>query len=278
MFRSYSFLLSFEARIIATVSLIIGLILLRMVIHGIIARRTKDIYRRIVNRQISNYIVTLAGIAVIIPLWIDWFQSVFAVISVIAVAIVILTREMLVNILAHAVIVWRALFSVGDRVQIQDYIGDVVQIGPMYITLAEIGQKENDGDPTGRIIKLPNSLVLTNPIANFTRGLAVIWSEIRVEIEIGSDWKTARSILDQIGRKYSVQLSDADYESIMVSVEEALFTTSQPSTSVSVEDGKIVLRLRYSCRIDGRRESEARIWNDILERFSAESGIRLISA
>jgi hypothetical protein len=59
---------------------------------------------------------------------------------------------------------WRDLFVEGDFVEIGKYTGYVSYMGPMYFFVEETFE----GDKTGRLIKLHNSIIANNPVINYT--------------------------------------------------------------------------------------------------------------
>ncbi|MBN1585941.1 MAG: mechanosensitive ion channel family protein [Candidatus Omnitrophica bacterium] len=51
---------------------------------------------------------------------------------------------------------------------------------------------------TGRIIHIPNSIVFTKPLINYTKGFRYIWNEMPATETFGSDWKKSKEILQEI--------------------------------------------------------------------------------
>ena len=71
-------------------------------------------------------------------------------------------------------LLWQAPFKIGDRIQIQDHQGDVIDIGVFKFTLLEIGNWVDANQSTGRMIRIPNADVFNQPIANYSKGLITI--------------------------------------------------------------------------------------------------------
>src|SRR5438552_12323791 len=72
-------------------------------------------------------------------------------------------------------------YRVGDRIQIEDATGDVIDVSYLDTTLWEFGGKYLSTDhPSGRIIKFPNSKVLNTMVFNYSWPLfPYIWNEIK---------------------------------------------------------------------------------------------------
>jgi small-conductance mechanosensitive channel len=79
------------------------------------------------------------------------------------------------------------LHAVGDRVQIADTRGDVIDIGLLRTTLIETGNWVSKDLYNGRIVRIPNSSVLKGPVFNYSQGFQFIWEEIKVLFTATSD-------------------------------------------------------------------------------------------
>jgi small-conductance mechanosensitive channel len=63
---------------------------------------------------------------------------------------------------------------VGDRVQLGDSGGDVIDIGLLRTTLMETGNWVNRDSYNGRIVRIPNSAVLKESVFNYSQGFQFI--------------------------------------------------------------------------------------------------------
>ncbi|MCH7585121.1 MAG: mechanosensitive ion channel, partial [Acidobacteria bacterium] len=86
-------------------------------------------------------------------------------------------------------------------IQIGEHKGDVIDIRAFRFTLFEIaGERVDAEQPTGRLLHVPNGLVFTEPLANFTEGFQYVWHEIPVLVTFESNWETAQQILPKRSR------------------------------------------------------------------------------
>lgn len=102
-------------------------------------------------------------------------------------------------------IIIRNPYHVGDRIQVNDFTGDVVEIGYLDTTLWEFaGDYLTNDMPSGRLIRFPNSLVFSAAVYNYSwKNFPFIWNEIPFHIAYESDFayvsatlkKTANEIL-----------------------------------------------------------------------------------
>lgn len=86
-------------------------------------------------------------------------------------------------------IVIRVPYKVGDRIQIDEFTGDVVEIGYFDTTLWEFaGEYLSNDVPSGRLIRFPNSIVWSSGVYNYSwKNFPYIWNEIPFHIAYQSD-------------------------------------------------------------------------------------------
>lgn len=77
----------------------------------------------------------------------------------------------------------------GDRIRIGEASGDVIDVGYLDTTLWEFGGEYLSTDhPSGRVIKFPNSNVLSSAVYNYLWPLfPYIWNEIKFNVAYESD-------------------------------------------------------------------------------------------
>ena len=200
-------------------------------------------------------------------IWVDGIGPIITALTIVAAALTIVAKELILNFIGSFVIFWREIFAIGDRVEIGEYSGDVIDKGILYFTLLETGRSASTGHSTGRLIKVPNGLALTLPIINATRGAGYVWDEIGIVLTRTSDWEK--------GRQRLLALVNAYYESEGIDPERIgqgfkkrgiFFKRLTPRAYVDVATGGIRITLRYLCRARLARESR----DFILTRFLAE--------
>jgi len=95
---------------------------------------------------------------------------------------------------------------VGDRIQIGEHAGDVVDLRIFQFTLVEIENWVAADQRTGRVIHVPNGRVFNEVVANYSRGFEYIWNEVPVRVTFESDWEAAKAILQEIANRQATKL------------------------------------------------------------------------
>jgi len=97
----------------------------------------------------------------------------------------------------------REPYRVGDRIKIGTATGDVIDVNYLDTTLWEFGGDFLSTEhPSGRIIKFPNSTVLSSPVYNYTWPLfPYIWNEIRFHIAYNADLEFVAATMKEVAER-----------------------------------------------------------------------------
>lgn len=100
-------------------------------------------------------------------------------------------------------IIIRTPYKVGDRIQISDFKGDVVEINYLDTTLWEFAGDYLTNDlPSGRLIRFPNTIVLQSEVYNYSwRKFPYIWNEIPFHIAYESDFNFVETTLRKVAKE-----------------------------------------------------------------------------
>src|ERR1700693_4737315 len=110
-------------------------------------------------------------------------------------------QDVLARIAGALSIGFSKLYTVGDRVQIGDTRGDVIDIGLLRTTLMETGNWVSKDLYNGRLVRIPNSTVLKGSVFNYSQGFHFIWDAIKVLFTITSYCQFAREVLLRVAKE-----------------------------------------------------------------------------
>lgn len=265
----------FLIKIGTSIAIILILWLLRIVILRLVRKRVKDVKVKYKWRKYITYIIVPVGIYMVANVWFDEFQSVSTFLGLVSAGIAIALREPLVNLAGWLFIIWRNPFSVGDRIQIGDEFGDVIDQRIFQFTIMEIGNWVDAEQYTGRMVHIPNSKVFTEVQANYSSGFNFIWNEIQVLVTFESDWKKAKDVLTKVAIAHGKEYGEkAENEVFLASAEFMIYRPEYtPTVYTSVEDSGVELTIRYATPLRQRRITEQKIWEDILLEFALHDDI-----
>jgi len=153
-------------------------------------------------RRILRLLVALAIVLILVSaIFVNWYTAIvsFGVLSLI---LGFALQTPITSFIGWIYILVRKPYRVGDRILIGAAKGDVIDVSYLDTTLWEFGGQYLSTDhPSGRIIKFPNSQVLTQPVYNYSWPLfPYIWNEVKFHIAYDSDLefvaKTMREVAE----------------------------------------------------------------------------------
>jgi small-conductance mechanosensitive channel len=162
--------------------------------------RIEDPSTRFTLQRILHLVVAvvIAVIAVSI-IFVNWYAAA-AALGVGSIIIGLAVQTPMKSFIAWIYILVRQPYRVGDRIQIGEATGDVIDVGYLDTTLWEFGGKYISGDhPSGRVIKFPNEQVLDEIVYNYSWPLfPYIWNEIKFPVAFNADLEFIASTMQKI--------------------------------------------------------------------------------
>jgi small-conductance mechanosensitive channel len=264
-------------KLILSVGILVLLSLARFLFNLIIRRRIGDAKRAYFWRRAVLYAYTLLLVLLIGQIWIEGVSSLTTFLGLASAGVAVAMHDTIANIAGWFFIMSRKPFKVGDRIQIGETAGDVIDVRFFQFSMVEIGNWVDADQSTGRIIHVPNSKVLREPLANYQIGFEYIWNEIPVLITFESNWKKAKALLEGIAGDSAEHLSTGAQEQIRRAAERYLifYGALTPIVYTTVKDSGVLLTIRYLVDPRKRRSSEEQIWGATLDAFAQEDDIDL---
>jgi small-conductance mechanosensitive channel len=260
--------------IVLLVVLVIYQVLLRSVVQ-----RISDLRMRYIWKKTLGYFFFVIAAMAIGQIWLNSNRSLATYLGLVSAGLAIALRDPITDTIGWIFIVLRRPLEVGDRVEIKGVAGDVIDIGVFQFTLMEVGNWVDADQSTGRLLHLPNALVFTSILANYTKGLKYIWNEIPVLLSFDSNWEKAKGLLEEIASE-SIEVPEEDIEHALRKMSNRYMFQSGKLTPIvytSVKDQGILITLRYLCEPRKRRDSSHILWEKILRAFAQHPDIRFVN-
>lgn len=142
------------------------------------------------------YYTLLILLALILTkIWVQGFSQILTILSLVSAALVIANKEFIMNVIGWFIINWRSLFSEKDFVQIGAHSGYVYEMGWLYFKLFE-GSPVSGQRSSGKMIKVPNGLVIHNPVTNFSFSSNLIEYQQHWIVNYDSNIPLAKELID----------------------------------------------------------------------------------
>lgn len=264
-----------QTKLLVSAGVLAGLVIARRLFLRVVDRRLVD--RTAVYRwsKVSNYAAFAVGLVVILQVWFTALRSIGTFLGLLSAGLAIALKDPIADLAGWIFILWRKPFELGDRIQIADRAGDVVDTRLFSFTIMEIGNWVAADQSTGRLIHVPNAKVFTEPLANYTASFPFLWNELPVRLTFESNWQKAKRILTEIVEEATDGMSEEAEETLRSTSRRFLIHYSKltPMVYTSVESDGVVLSIRYLCPPRRRRGSAHELWERILDAFAQHDDI-----
>ncbi|NJN55188.1 MAG: mechanosensitive ion channel family protein [Anaerolineae bacterium] len=259
----------FLGRVIQTFLILLFLWAVRGMGYRLVNRQFRQNPRLLYNwRKVVQYVTVIVGMILVGRIWLAGVDTLVTYLGLVSAGIAIALQDPIVSIAGWVFIVWRRPFAVGDRIEIDNIMGDVIDVRVFAFSLLEVGKRIDAEQSTGRIIHIPNGMVFKLPLVNTHQGYPFIWNEIPVMVTFESDWEKAKSILNNIIHELAPDVKEGirQYEK---RPDRFVITYSslEPTVYTQVANSGVVLTMRYLVDPRRKRGSEHEIWESILRAF-----------
>ena len=183
-------------------------------------------------------------------------------------------QDVLASIAGAFAIGFSKLYTVGDRVQIGDTRGDVIDIGLLRTTLMETGNWVSKDLYNGRIARIPNSIVLKGSVFNYSQGFRFIWDEIKVVLTGTSDSQLARAMLLRVAKE-AIGEYLLEAQSSWKSMSEYYQSENpplEPTVALVVKSGSLEFTVSYVVDYTKRTAMEDQLFTKIAEEVAGSNG------
>jgi len=251
-------------------SVIIGLFLIRWI---------QDLKTRYTATKVVSILSIVFIVVLCLRIWVIDTSALIVSLGIIGAALAFVLQDILKNFMGGILIIVSGYYRVGDRISIDEKFGDVMDIGLMNTILMEIKGWVGGDQPSGRLIVVPNGIVLSHSFYNYTRDHSFVWDEISIPLTYESDWRRAKEIVLSILKKETEALTkQAEVE--IEEIGERYYLPKkvvEPSVYISLTDNWITLDARYVTDARTRRILRSRLSELILSAIEEEEGITISS-
>ena len=249
--------------------------LLDVFVGNIIMDRVRDNRDRYTLRKVSSISITLLALGSLLIVFFKETTTLIIAYGIFSAGIVITLQDVFRNFAGGIIILFSRSFRAGDRIQVDDCYGDVLDIAYFHTTLMEIREWVDGDQYSGRILNVPNSFVLNNTVKNYTRDFSFIWDEVTIILAPESNWEKAKIIALETTNELIKDYVEHSKRELVNMEQKYLLTSYDVDTKVfmQIEGDRMEMHLRYVVDPKKRRHVNDMIVRNLLEVFADESDI-----
>ncbi|MCG2590044.1 mechanosensitive ion channel domain-containing protein [Rhodohalobacter sulfatireducens] len=215
--------------------------------------------------QTRNAFILLLMLGLIF-IWGEALRTFALSVVAIAVAFVVATKELIVCVTGSIIKTGAGSFNIGDRIQVKDFRGDVIDQNILATTILEVGPGKLTHQRTGRMTVIPNSLFVSEPVINESYTHDFVLHVFTVPFKREEDWRLAQDeFLKSAQKQCKPYLKEARKHMEQLSQEKGLdVPTAEPRVTVQVSAaGEIHLIVRVPVKATQRSFIEQSILSDV---------------
>jgi small-conductance mechanosensitive channel len=176
-------------------------------------------------------------------------------------------KDFIVGFFGWFVLMGRNGLRVGDWVEINGVVGEVVEIGLLRTVLLETGNWTDSGHPTGRKVAFVNSFAIEGHFFNFSTSGQWLWDELQLMIPTSDD---PYPVIDAI-QKLVVKETEADVHTAEEEWKRATTRyhvrsfSAQPAINLRPTTSGVEVHVRYITRAHERYAVRTRLYQEVVE-------------
>lgn len=262
--------------LISTAILILFVIIIRALIGRYLRKKVSSTELRrkwLVQSRNGLLLLLLLGL---ISIWGEELRTLALSVVAIAVAFVVATKELILCVTGSILKTGAGSFNLGDRIQIKDFRGDVIDQNLLATTILEVGPGKITHQRTGRMTVIPNALFLSEPVINESYTNDYILHVFTIPFKREDDWRRAQQVFLKAAQKNcKPYLEDVRKHMKELSDERGLDVPSvDPRVTIQVPAaGEIDLIIRIPTKSKQRNFIEQSILSEVFSNhdFSTTS-------
>jgi small-conductance mechanosensitive channel len=173
---------------LGAMSIVLVLAVAQVISAYLIGRIESNVSQYNLRRVLRLVVGLIIAFIIVSILFANWYTA-FVSLGLLSLILGFALQTPITSFIGWIYILLREPYRVGDRIKIGEASGDVIDVGYLDTTLWEFGGQYLSTDhPSGRLIKFPNSHVLSTAVYNYSWPLfPYIWNEIVFHVAYDSD-------------------------------------------------------------------------------------------
>jgi small-conductance mechanosensitive channel len=203
--------------------------------------------------------------------------------GLITAGVAVALQNVIVSIVGYFFLIGKYGIRVGDRVQVGNVTGEVVDIGLVRFHLMELSGGVADSEPTGRIVAFSNSVVFqaTGGLFKQIPGTNFAWREVTLRFSAESDYRQIRERLQK-----AIDRAFADYNDHLerqrrqmeLSVTSVPTAELKPRAHTRFTTSATEVTIRYPVFADKSAEIDERIMSELFAAIGHDPKLKLLDS
>ena len=272
----HGILLHLVAQSILWLSLIlIGMLIADTLVRQWTSRSSMDQRRLHTLRAIAEVAIQLVGIVLILLVVFGVPDHLTTIIGLATAGITVAFQDFLLAFVGWFVLIGKGGIRIGDLVQINGALGEVVEIRLFRTTLLEMGDSPDNAHPTGRRVTMLNSFPITGQYYCFSTEEQWMWDDLTINLPRSENTLALAERIQQVVREATetdATLAEKEWHKTLGPLAHEHAKADAELNLRPTDSGSVSVHIRFVTRAVSRLETRNRLFQKILEAMSAGSG------
>ncbi len=266
--------------LIAQSALWLSLILISMLIADTLVRQwtsrsSMDQRRLHTLRAIADVTIQLVGVVLILLVVFGVPDHLTTIIGLATAGITVAFQDFLLAFVGWFVLIGKGGIRIGDLVQINGALGEVIEIRLFRTTLLEMGDSPDNAHPTGRRVTMLNSFPITGQYYCFSTEEQWMWDDLTINLPRSESTLATAERIQQVVREATeadARLAEKEWHKTLGPLAQEHASADTELNLRPTDGGSVSVHIRFVTRAVSRLETRNRLFQKILEAMGAGSG------
>ncbi|HEY7098214.1 MAG TPA: mechanosensitive ion channel domain-containing protein [Terriglobales bacterium] len=217
-------------------------------------------------RMIVRFAVQAIGVLLIFFVILGVPNQMPTILGLAGAGLTVALKDFIVAFFGWFALMGRNGLRVGDWVEINGVVGEVVEIGLLRTVLLETGNWTDAGHPTGRKVAFVNSFAIEGHYFNFSTSGQWLWDELQILVPSSQD---PYAVIDAINKvvtsetEANARTAEGEWNRAM-SGQRIQAVSAAPAINLRPTSGGVEVHIRYITRASERFATRTRLYQEIV--------------
>jgi small-conductance mechanosensitive channel len=222
-------------------------------------------------RTVIRFALQAVGLLLIVFVLLGVPAQMPTIIGLAGAGLTVALKDFIVGFFGWFVLMGRNGIRVGDWVEINGVVGEVIEIGLLRTVLLETGNWTDTGHPTGRKVAFVNSFAIEGHYFNFSTAGQWLWDELQVEVAQGENpYPLVEKIERLVEEETRGSVAQAEQEWQKSAGYRKPLTVS-PAIHLRPTGGGVELQIRYVTSANERYVTRSKLYEKIVALLRGEA-------
>ena len=218
-------------------------------------------------RGVIRFAVQALGLAVILLMLFGVPNQLSTILGLAGAGLTVACKDFIMGFIGWFLLMGRNGLRVGDWVEIDGVVGEVVEIGLLRTVLLETGNWTDSGHPTGRKVAFVNSYAIEGHFFNFSTTGQWLWDEVQILVPASENpYPMIDAIQKMVAEQTAANVEAAEQEwQRSKGHYRAQPVSAAPEVSLRPTSSGIDVHVRYITRAGERHATKTRLYQALVE-------------